>query len=99
MESRFKGKIPLLILAACIAFSVVFAETLTAAEHDHDCIGKGCPVCLRIEAAECFLKILKVAGICLSLAACSVFPAQFLKKPAELVAYPSPVSLKVRFNA
>jgi len=98
MEPRSKRKMLLLILAVCVAFSVICAETLTAAEHDHDCIGEGCPVCLRIEAAECFLKTLKVAGICLSLAACSVFTAQFHKKPAELAAYPSPVLLKVRFN-
>jgi hypothetical protein len=100
MELRFKRKILLLILAACIAFSVVFAETLTTGVHEHDCIGEGCPVCLCIEAAECFLKTLKVTGTGLFLAACSVFPGQFHKNPAGSAVYSlSPVLLKVRFNS
>jgi len=100
MEPHFRVKIPLLILTACIAFSAIFAETLIADDHDHDCIGEGCPVCLCIEAAECFLKTLKLAGIGLFLASCSVFSVQFQKKPAEFTAcLLSPVSLKVRFNS
>jgi len=100
MEPRSKMKIPLLILTACVAFSVVFAEILIADAHDHDCIGEGCPVCMRIEAAECFLKTLKLAGTGLLLAVCLAFTVQFHKKPAEFAACPlSPVSLKVRFNS
>jgi hypothetical protein len=100
MEQRFKWKLPLLILAACIAFSVVFAETLTAGVHEHDCIGEGCPVCLCIEAAECFLKTIKVAGTGLFLAACSVFSVQLCKKFAGSAVYSlSLVLLKVRFNS
>jgi hypothetical protein len=100
MESRFRWKLPLFVLAVCVAFSVVFAETLIVGVNEHDCIGEGCPVCLRIEAAECFLKTLKQAGTGLFLAACSVFPGQFHKKSAGSAACSlSPVLLKVRFNS
>jgi hypothetical protein len=98
MELYSKRKILLLIPAVCIAFSVVFVETMTAAEHD--CTGEGCPVCLQIEAAQYFLKTLKLAGIGLFLAVCLVFSVQIHKKYAFSTPYSlSPVLLKDRFNS
>ena len=99
MELYSKRKILLLVLAVCIALPVIFAEVL-AADHGHDCIGEGCPVCLQIEAAAYFLKTLKPAGIGLLLALCSVFSNQSGKnnnKPAAV--FMSPVTLKVRYNS
>jgi len=99
MELCLNRKTMLLIPAACIAFSVVFSETLTAAQHDHDCTGEGCPVCLQIEAAKCFLKNLKQAVIGLFLTFCCVFQVQVYRKLAYLILLLSPVALKVRFNS
>jgi len=98
MELYLNKKNLLLIPAACIAFSVVFAETLISAEHDHDCTGEGCPVCLQIEAAKCFLKNLKLAVIGLFFSICLLFPAQIRIKSAFFIPLLSPVALKVRFN-
>jgi len=99
MELCLNRKTMLLVPAACIAFSVVFTETLTAAEHDHDCTGEGCPVCLQIEAAKCFLKNLRQAVLGLFFSLCLVFSAQIHKKYAYFIPLLSPVALKVRFNS
>ena len=100
MESRPKRKILLLVLSVCIVFSAVFAETVMAESHEHDCIGEGCPVCLQIEAANNFLKALKLA-ICFIYVA--VLLAGTVKIPliySQFIPCPlSPVSLKVRFNS
>jgi len=99
MELYRKRKILLLALAACIVFSVVSAETLIASEHDHDCTGEGCPVCLQIEAAGCFLKTLKLTVIGLLLIAFSILFNKLQKKYACFNLYfISPIFLKVRFN-
>jgi hypothetical protein len=98
MKLRSETKILFIVLTACFAFSVVFAEIHTAA--DHDCIGEGCPVCLQIEAAEYFLKLLKLTVISLLLwAAYSVFLAQNRIKITGTIYRFSPVALKVRFNS
>jgi hypothetical protein len=99
MELCLHKKSMLLIPAACIAFSVVFTETLISAEHDHDCTGEGCPVCLQIEAAKCFLKNLKLAVIGLLFSICLLFSVQVRIKPACFIPLLSPVALKVRFNS
>jgi len=95
-----KIKTLFLILAVCVAVSAVFTENLIAAGYEHDCIGEDCPVCLRIEAAECFLKTLKLAGIGFFLTVCSLLSVQFYKKYAGTIfCFLSPVTLKVRFNS
>ncbi|MCL2066446.1 MAG: hypothetical protein FWG99_03160 [Treponema sp.] len=94
-----KRKIVLLILAFCIAFTVIVTETLTAASLDHDCIETDCSPCFQIEAAALFLKTIKLAGIFLFLA---VYLVLFLQTPKSNIFAcfncPSPVMLKVRFN-
>ncbi|MCL1958437.1 MAG: hypothetical protein FWF68_02420 [Spirochaetes bacterium] len=99
MELYPNRKSLLLIPAVCIAFSVVFTETLTASEHDHDCTGEDCPICLQIKAAKCFLKNLKLALIGLFFAVCLVSSAQIHTNHAYFIPLLSPVALKVRFNS
>ena len=95
-----KRKILLLVLAACITFSVVFTENLAAGEIDHDCTGENCPVCLNIETAKGFLNTLKSAGSFSSLTSHLVFTAKTPENSAECNIYPhSPIALKVRFNS
>jgi len=97
MEPRCKRSMLFLAMAACIVFSVVFTENLTAADIDHDCAGESCPVCLHIETAKGFLK---AAGSCTFLAGHVVFPAAIPEKIAECTIHPySPIALKVRFNS
>ena len=82
-----------------IFFAVVFTETLSAGNDDHDCIGSNCAICLVIEAGHNFLKTLKSIGFLFS-AALLMFIAHILKRYTELCNYPlSPVILKVRFNS
>ncbi|MDR2729863.1 MAG: hypothetical protein LBB81_03075 [Treponema sp.] len=100
MEHYQKRKALLLILAACIAISVVFTEAVIAAVYDHGCTGEGCPVCMQIETAQSFLKAIKLAGISLVLAVCLVFSGQSHRKSAESIpCLFSPVVLKDRFNS
>jgi hypothetical protein len=91
-----------LVLAAFIAFSVLFAETLNAADLDQDYIGEmnGCPKSLKLKAVKDFFKDLKTAVIIASLSVHLLFLFQFAKKKySEFPAYTnSPVMLKVRFN-
>jgi hypothetical protein len=99
MELCQKKKMLLLVPAVCISFSVFFSETLISAGHDHGCIGEGCPVCLQVEAADNFLKTMKLAGICFFLTACFVFFAYSAKRHAGFNFCPlSLFGLKIRFN-
>ena len=95
MKLLSKRKIILLALMFCIVFSFVVAETLTADNLDHDCIGTHCLICLKIEMA----RSLKLAGIALLFIACLMFSALIPKIYTRLYDYStSPVVLKVRFN-
>jgi hypothetical protein len=99
MELRHQRKVLFFALAACVIFSVVFSETVIAGEHDHDCIGEGCPFCLLIETANNLLKSLKLAGLLCFLTACTVFAALAFQKYAKISPCVfSPVALKIRFN-
>jgi len=99
MDLCQKKKILLLILAACIFFTLVFTEALSANNHDHDCIGSECPVCPIIEAGHNFIKTLQFIGS-LSIAAFLTFFAHISKRYTGLNVYAlSPVTLKVRFNS
>jgi len=99
MELSLKKKIPLIVLAVCIFFAVVFTETISA-DHDHDCIGTDCPVCLLIEAGNNFLKTLKITGLLLFTAFLTYFTRVFINKYVWFnTCHLSPVTLKVRFNS
>jgi hypothetical protein len=90
----------LLVPAVCIGFSTFFSETTICSDHDHDCIGEGCPICLQIETADNFLNTLKLASIYFLLMACFVFFAFSPKKHACFnIYFLSLIGLKVRFNS
>jgi len=100
MELYRKRRILLLVLAVCIVFSIVSAETLIASEHDHECTGNCCPVCLQIEIVNCFLKTFNLAGFILLFAAFLAFFAKVHYIYNEFFYYRlTPVALKVRFNS
>jgi hypothetical protein len=83
-----------------MVFSLVFSEVLVSGEHEHDCIGADCPICLQISAVRDFLKLLKMAYISLGLAVFAVLIAPVFSKSAKFKAYYiSPIMLKVRINA
>jgi hypothetical protein len=97
MELRPKRKALFLTLAVCIVFSVVFAEVLIAGEHEHDCIGEGCPFCLLIETANNFLKSLKLTALTVFFSFSFLY-GSLLIAHCSLFTTHSPVTLKVRFN-
>jgi len=100
MELSPKEKNLLLIVTACTVFSVIFTEALIAGEHDHDCIGEGCPICLQIAAANNFHRALKLASLFTFFAVFLAGRAALQKKYTEFIFYLlSPVKLKVRFNS
>ena len=99
MELRSKGKVLFLALAVCMVFSIVFTEFFAADDHEHDCIGEGCPICLQIQTAAYFLKILKMAGITVFSAFVLVFLIKIPLKHTDFTPCPhSSVTLKVRIN-
>jgi len=100
MEMRRKRKILLLVIAVCIVFSVVSAETLIIGEHDHKCTGKCCPVCMQIEIVKCFLRTLSLAGFIVFFTAFHEFFAKVIRIYYEFSYYVlTPIALKVRFNS
>ena len=102
VKLHLKRKNLLLVLAVCTVFSIVSAETLIAAEFDHDyeCTEHSCHICLRIEIAKNFLKILKPASVVLLFASFLILSLEIFKNHAGPDTCPlSPVSLKVRFNS
>lgn len=93
-------KVILLTLAFCIAFSLVFAEIHAVRCLNHNCILANCPICLQIEIANNFLKVLKMAGMILLFSGCMLFFTGILQTHPGPAAYSlSPVALKVRFNS
>ena len=98
MKPWLKRKVILLSLAFCFVLLFVFAETLTIDnyDHDHDCTGPLCYICLKIEMA----KSLKLAGITLFFAGCPVFSALIPKIHTWFNNYfLSPIVLRVRSNS
>jgi len=99
MELYRNRKILFLVIAVFIVFSVISAETLIASEHDHDCTGEGCPVCLQIEIVKCFLRTFNLIVFFSFLAAFHEFFAAVYRVFNGFFHYIfSLVTLKVRFN-
>jgi len=112
MKLQPKRKILLLVIAACIAFSVILTGLLTASYLDHDhtegkirLVGStaktepDCPICQKIERAEFFLNALKLASFILFFITCLVFIIQTSNAHKAYEPYLlSLVALKVRFN-
>jgi len=100
MEQIPKKKILLLVLMACIVFSIALAEVLIAAEIEHNCIGPGCQICLKIEVARNLLRNLKLASIGLCLIVPLFHIIRDIPKYSETHSYHhSLVVLKIRFNS
>jgi hypothetical protein len=100
MEMYRKRKILFLVLAACLVFSVVSAETLITREHDHTCTGHSCHVCLQIEIVKCFLRTLNLAGIIFFIAVFHPFFKRVFRVYNKFsYNIPTPIALKVRFNS
>jgi len=100
MKLNTKKKILLLVLAVCVTFSILSAETLIAGEQDHKCTGKCCPVCQRIEIVKCFLRIFNLAGFIVLFAAFHALFSQAQHIYDEFSYYIlTPIALKVRFNS
>jgi hypothetical protein len=100
MKLSRKRKILILVLAICIVFSVVSAETLISVGHDHECTGHSCHVCLQIEIVKCFLRTLNLAGIIFFFTAFHSFFTGTLRI-INVIYFNilTPIALKVRFNS
>jgi hypothetical protein len=102
MELFLGRKILLLVLAICIAFTVIFTEILIATDHDHnhDLIEEDCPICRQIEAANILLVALKLASLFVFFIAFLTIHDKFLPQYTQYFSIAiSSFSLKVRFNS
>ena len=101
MEFRPKRKIRFLIMAICIAFTVISAEAFINANndlicHDHDYIEVECLICLKIEVSRSSLKYTTYCSVFLG---CSPFSSLVPKNNTDFYAYLlSPITQKVRLN-
>jgi len=101
MKQQPERNILLLVMTVIIAVSVILTVALTADCLDHDCqacTAPDCPICQRIEMAELFIKVLKLASITLFFTGCFVFFIQITNALTTSICLLSPVALKVRFN-
>ena len=100
MEQCQKRKILLLVLAICIAFTVINTEILANSNLDHDCMGVACYICLIIQTAKNFLKNLHLAALCFCLAVLLMCIALINQNyPETRLFFFSPIAFKVRFNS
>jgi len=88
-----------LMLAVIIFLAVVLIGTLSVVnhDHDHDCIGSECPVCLIVGAGHHFFKTLIVVVYLAFIVCLSYVVYIYSLTPTMYVL--SPVTLKVRFNS
>lgn len=87
------------VLAAVLAFVMLFSVAYIAEEADHDCTGVGCAVCHQINACENLLKSLGLAGVGTAAAAAGVYTlCQVISACTELIRAFTLVSLKVKLS-
>ena len=96
MKPCSKGKILLFAFVFCFVLSVIFAESMAADYHNHECGETLCLICLIIETA----KSLKLASVTVFFVSSLIFSALIPKTYTRFDDYPlSPVVLKVRSNS
>ncbi len=62
MMRRMKAvRMLLVLLCALLAFSMVSSLLFAVAHAGHDCIGKGCPICLQMST---WLRVMRFIGMC-----------------------------------
>ena len=102
MVQHWKRKKLLFIMAICIVFTVVFADTLNADNHYHVChdndhIELECPICLKIEISRNSIRHTNTASVFIG---CSLFSSLLLKSNMEFYTnLQSPITQKVRLNS
>jgi hypothetical protein len=85
------------LTTAWLALAVIFAGIFVIEEHDHDCTGEDCHICLEIQIAQRLIEAFGRLGV--SIAVIGFFSyAGSLIKPQLLSYSKKPIELKVRFN-
>ena len=87
------------VLAAVLAFVMLFSVAYIAEETDHDCTGVNCAVCHQINACENLLKSLGLAGFGIVAAAVGAYTlCRVISACTELIRAFTLVSLKVKLS-
>ena len=87
------------ILAAVIAFALLFSVFYIAAEADHDCPGEECLICLRMDACRNTLRSFVSTSSALRITAVMLCFAAILRKVLpHLRGRATPVTLKVKIS-
>lgn len=94
-----KSRIAALMLAALLAFSLIFSCLVIVGEADHDCSGADCEICLVVSACVNFLRGAIPCALVLSFGLFSAFgkSAPLLLR-SVLRAGTTPVILKVKLS-
>ena len=61
--NRFQDSPAVLVLCVCVAAAALLSENFIAAHADHDCLGEGCPVCLRIQEVRLLVRQFKYTAL------------------------------------
>ena len=85
------------LFTAWLILAVIFAGILVIEEHEHDCIGEGCHICLEIQIALRLIEAFGRLGVSMVVIGFILY-AWALIKPTLLFWIKNPVELKVRFN-
>ena len=87
------------VLAAVLAFVMLFSVAYIAEEAGHDCTGVNCVVCHQINACENLLKSLGLAGFAIVAAAAGAYTlCRVISACTELIRAFTLVSLKVKLS-
>lgn len=64
-----QNRILSMLMAAVVAFVLLFSATFIAVEANHDCVGDNCPICQQINTCKNILDSIALAGAAASFAA------------------------------
>ncbi|MDR0400997.1 MAG: hypothetical protein LBH51_08650 [Treponema sp.] len=85
------------LAAAWLALAVVFAGIFIIEEHDHDCSGEDCHICLELQIARWMVEAFGRLGAAMA-AGAFISRAGSWVKPQSFFYGRNPVELKIRFN-
>jgi len=80
-----------------LVLAVIFAGIFVIENHDHDCTGEGCHICLEIQIAQRLIEAFIRLGVSMAVIGFILCVGPIIK-PALLFWIKIPIELKVKFN-
>ncbi|MDR0785246.1 MAG: hypothetical protein LBE74_05105 [Treponema sp.] len=85
------------LTTAWLALAVIFAGLFIIEEHDHDCVGENCHICLEIQIAQRLIEAFGRLGVSIAVTGFFLRSGSWIKP--RMLFYPrTPIELRVRLN-